>query len=207
MYVTNTAGKRFPLYMAPTTFEHSEVAKWGTVEREGLKPISTIIGPSFRTLKFSHRIGSLDYRASIEHVILPLTDLAKSGQKVRFVGGSSAYEQSVWWRIIDLPVKVEQRAADNRISRATLEWSLEEAGSLPSNLIKAGGKPITAAPSASKTSGTRTYKVVAGDSLSGIAYKLYRNYARWSEIWNLNRSAIPNPNVIRVGMILRVPLR
>lgn len=207
MYVTNEAGKRFPLYMAPTTFEHSEVAKFGTVEREGLKPVTTMTGPSFRTLSFSHRIGSGDYRTSIEHILLPLTDLAKRGQKVRFVGGSSAYEQSVWWRIIDLPVKVEQRAADNRVSRAVLSWTLEEAGGLPTNLLKQAGKPITTAKPAPAKTTTRTYKVVAGDSLSLIAYKLFRNYARWNEIWSMNRAAIPNPNVIRVGQVLKVPVK
>lgn len=207
MYVTNEAGKRFPLYMAPTTFEHSEVARFGTVEREGLKPVTTMTGPSFRTLKFSHRIGSGDYRQSIEHVLLPLTDLAKRGQKVRFVGGSSAYEQSVWWRIIDLPVKVEQRAANNKVSRAVLEWTLEEAGGLPANLLKQGGKPVTTAKPAPAKTTARTYKVVRGDSLSGIAYKLYRNYARWTEIFNMNRALIKNPNVIVVGWTLRVPVK
>lgn len=207
MYVTNEAGKRFPLYMAPTTFEHSEVAKFGTVEREGLKPVTTMTGPSFRTLSFSHRIGSGDYRTSIEHILLPLTDLAKTGQKVRFVGGSSAYEQSVWWRIIDLPVKVEQRAADNRVSRAVLSWTLEEAGGLPANLLKQAGKPVTTAKPAPAKTATRTYKVVRGDSLSLIAYKLYRNYARWSEIYNMNRALIKNPNVIVVGWTLKVPVK
>jgi LysM repeat protein len=207
MYVTNEAGKRFPLYMAPTTFEHSEVAKFGTVEREGLKPITTMTGPSFRTLSFSHRIGSLDYRASIEHVLLPLTDLAKRGQKVRFVGGSSAYEQSVWWRILDLPVKVEQRAADNRISRAVLSWTLEEAGSLPPNLIRSLPKPAPPKPVVKKAAATRTHRVVRGDTLWWLASRYLGNPLRWPELYRANSNLIRNPNLILIGWVLKIPPR
>jgi LysM repeat protein len=207
MYVTNEAGKRFPLYMAPTTFEHSEVAKFGTVEREGLKPITTMTGPSFRTLSFSHRIASMDYAASIEHVLLPLTDLAKRGQKVRFVGGSSAYEQSVWWRIIDLPVKVEQRAANNKVSRAVLTWTLEEAGSLPPNLIRPIPKPAPPKPVVKKASPTRTHRVVRGDTLWAIAGRYLGNPLRWPEIFNLNKAIIKNPHWIFPGQLFKIPAR
>lgn len=207
MYVTNEAGKRFPLYMAPTQFEHSEVAKFGVVEREGLKPISNIIGPSFRTLSFTHRIGSSDYRQSIEHILLPLTDLAKRGQKVRFVGGSSAYEQSVWWRILDLPVQVEQRAADNKVSRAVLSWSLEEAGSLPANLTRTIPKPAPPKPVVKKAAPTRTYRVVRGDTLWDIAARFLGNPLRWREIWAMNKALAPNPNLIFPGQVYRLPAR
>jgi LysM repeat protein len=207
MYVTNEAGKRYPLYMAPTQFEHSEVARFGYVDREGLKPIIGITGPGLRSLTFTHRIGSGDYRASIEHILLPLTDLAKRGQKVRFVGGSSAYEQSVWWRILDLPVKVEQRAADNRASRAVLTWTLEEAGSLPPNLTRTVPKPAPPKPVVKKAAATRTHRVVRGDTLWAIAGRYLGNPLRWTEIFALNRTIIKNPHWIYPGQLFRIPAR
>jgi nucleoid-associated protein YgaU len=149
----------------------------------------------------------MDYAASIEHILLPLTDLAKRGQKVRFVGGSSAYEQSVWWRIIDLPVKVEQRAANNKVSRAVLTWTLEEAGSLPPNLIRATPKPKPPAPAVKKASPTRTHRVVRGDTLWAIAGRYLGNPLRWPEIFNLNKSIIRNPHWIFPGQVFKIPAR
>jgi hypothetical protein len=207
MYVTTEAGNRYPLYMAPTTFEHSEVAKFGNVEREGLKPLTAMTGPSFRTLSFSHRIASLDYRTSIEHVLIPLTTLAKLGRKVRFVGGSSAYEQSVWWRILDMPVTVEQRAADNRASRAVLTWKLEEAGSLPPNLVRTLPKPAPPKPVVKKASAVRAHRVVRGDTLWDLAARYLGNPLRWPEIFNLNRSIIRNPHWIFPGQVFKIPAR
>lgn len=207
MWVTTEAGKRYPLVMASREFEHSEVARFGYVDREGLKPIIGITGPGLRSLTFSHRIASLDYRTSIEHLITPLSNLAKTGQKVRFVGGSSAYEQSVWWRILDLPVKVEQRAADNRASRAVLTWTLEEAGALPSNLTRITPKPKPPTPVVKKAAPTRTHRVVRGDTLWDLAAKYLRNPLRWPEIFNLNRSIIRNPHWIYPGQVFRLPAR
>ena len=207
MYVTTEAGKRYPLYMAATQFEHSEVARFGYVEREGLKPIIGITGPGLRSLTFSHRIASGDYRQSIEHVITPLTNLAKAGLKVRFVGGSSAYEQSVWWRILDLPVQAEQRAADNRISRATLTWTLEEAGALPSNLTRTVPKPTPPKPVVKKAAPSRTHRVVRGDTLWALSGRYLGNPLRWPEIYRLNASIIRNPHWIYVGQTFRIPAR
>lgn len=51
-----------------------------------------------------------------------------------------------------------------------------------------------------------TYTVQAGDSLSAIAGKTLGTPGRWKEIYELNREQIgPNPGLIRVGMVLRLP--
>lgn len=204
MAVATPAGKKYTMYSTPMTFEHGEVARFGFVEREGLKPITSMVGPGLRTLSFSHRIGAMDYKASIEHVIIPLTRLARDGQKVRFVGGSSQYEQGVWWRIKDLSVSVEQRAANNHISRATLSWSLEEAGTLPPTINKVTPKPSPPKPVAKKAS-TRTHRVVPGDTLWALAERYLRNPLRWPEIFNLNRAIIKNPHWIFVGQTFKIP--
>ena len=50
-----------------------------------------------------------------------------------------------------------------------------------------------------------TYQVKPGDSLSSIAAALLGSASRWTEIYNLNKALIPNPNVITQGLILQLP--
>ena len=52
---------------------------------------------------------------------------------------------------------------------------------------------------------TRTYTVVAGDSLSKIAKKIYGSANRWKEIWEANKDQIKNPDLIHPGQVLKIP--
>ena len=58
----------------------------------------------------------------------------------------------------------------------------------------------TTAPAA-----TQTYTVVSGDNLSKIAKKFLGNANRWHEIFDANRDQISNPDLIRVGQVLKIP--
>jgi LysM repeat protein len=51
----------------------------------------------------------------------------------------------------------------------------------------------------------RTYVVKKGDTLSGIAKKVYGKAGRWPEIFEANKDIIQNPNLIRPGWELRIP--
>jgi nucleoid-associated protein YgaU len=53
--------------------------------------------------------------------------------------------------------------------------------------------------------GTRSYTVVAGDSLSKIAKKLLGDSNRWKEIHQLNADTVKNPNLIHPGQVLKIP--
>jgi len=48
-----------------------------------------------------------------------------------------------------------------------------------------------------------TYTVKAGDNLTAIAVKIYKDASKWREIADLNR--IANPALIRVGQVLQLP--
>lgn len=50
-----------------------------------------------------------------------------------------------------------------------------------------------------------TYVVQPGDSLSKIAKELLGDATRWSEIFELNKDQIEDPNLIHVGQELRLP--
>jgi hypothetical protein len=51
----------------------------------------------------------------------------------------------------------------------------------------------------------RTYTVRSGDTLSGIAKRIYGNPSHWTWIYAANRSKIHNPNSIFVGERLTIP--
>lgn len=50
-----------------------------------------------------------------------------------------------------------------------------------------------------------TYTVKKGDTLWGISKKYLGNGAKYTQIYDANRSIISNPNVIRVGQVLTIP--
>lgn len=51
----------------------------------------------------------------------------------------------------------------------------------------------------------KTHTVVSGDCLWNIAKKYLGNGARYTEIYNLNKDKIKNPNLIYVGQVLTLP--
>ncbi len=51
------------------------------------------------------------------------------------------------------------------------------------------------------------YIVQPGDTLGGIAKKVYGNFSLWTVIFEANRDKISNPGLIRVGMELLIPKR
>lgn len=52
----------------------------------------------------------------------------------------------------------------------------------------------------------RTYTVVSGDSLSRIAKHAYGNANRWHEIFEANRDQLDDPDMIKPGQVLKLPV-
>ena len=53
--------------------------------------------------------------------------------------------------------------------------------------------------------GFQAHKVVAGDTLSGIAQSAYGDANLWPRLFVANRDTISDPNLIQIGQVLRVP--
>lgn len=51
------------------------------------------------------------------------------------------------------------------------------------------------------------YVVQPGDTLGRIAQRFLGNVARWPEIFNINRDTVSNPDLIRIGQTLRIPVQ
>jgi nucleoid-associated protein YgaU len=65
-----------------------------------------------------------------------------------------------------------------------------------------GGSSSTAPEAAGSE---RTYTVVAGDSLSKIAKKVYGDARKWTVIFEANKGVIKNPDLIHPGQTLKIP--
>lgn len=75
----------------------------------------------------------------------------------------------------------------------------EDYGLAVKNYLAGGDK--RAAP----TDQGRLYAVRKGDTLTGIAARELGGAARWTEIWALNKSRFPNPNLIEINDQLVLP--
>lgn len=51
----------------------------------------------------------------------------------------------------------------------------------------------------------QTHTVVKGDTLSAIAKKYYGRASKWRVIFEANTDIISNPDLIRVGQVLKIP--
>jgi nucleoid-associated protein YgaU len=61
-------------------------------------------------------------------------------------------------------------------------------------------------PVAGASASAKTYKVQAGDTLSGISSKLYGKSSMWKQLYAANKSKIgADPTRLRAGMVLQVP--
>jgi nucleoid-associated protein YgaU len=64
---------------------------------------------------------------------------------------------------------------------------------------------VQAGSSTTAPAAAQTYTVVSGDTLSKIAKKFLGNANHWKEIFDANRDQISNPDLIRVGQVLKIP--
>ncbi len=57
----------------------------------------------------------------------------------------------------------------------------------------------------SSSTATKTYEVVAGDSLSKIASREYGNANEWKRIYEANQDILKDPDKIYPGQKLKIP--
>jgi len=59
---------------------------------------------------------------------------------------------------------------------------------------------------AAKTGHLVQYTVEKDDTLQKISQKFYNSYSKWTRIYEANKSAIPNPDRIKPGAVLQIPV-
>lgn len=208
MKFTTGDGFTGSMHSSPAQIQYTDVPVFGTVPREGKKAITRMVSPGLRTLSFTQTLASLDYQQTIEWLVTRFTNTASRGTRVRFTGGSGALMQPCWWLIKDLSVNVVQMALDNTPSRVEVSWSLEEWVDVTANLIRpkpVAARAVATTPPRPIAAPVRTYTVVSGDTLWGIALRFWGNGARWPELYAANRDVVGgNPNLIFPGQTYRV---
>jgi nucleoid-associated protein YgaU len=77
--------------------------------------------------------------------------------------------------------------------------------------VRSPSTPIAAASTAESAATARpspqTYRVAEGDSLSSIATAFYGDAGLWQRLAEANRERLPNPDRMRVGLLLVIPDR
>lgn len=213
MTVIGSRGTKVSMYTMPPEFDFEHVPSFGTVEREGKTSITRMVNPGLRELSFKHMVANLSFQRNIQKPIWDLQKLIRSGQKVRFVGGSDLFSGALWYHVTGFKIEAQQLSGHNQISRAMLHWTLREAVDSPSLIRKRNtkkAKPKKRKPSKKKPKKAvqRTYKVKRGDSYYKIAQKQLGRGSRWPEIWKLNKKSnkkFRNPNRLMPGWVLKMP--
>lgn len=96
-------------------------------------------------------------------------------------------------------------AEGSPFSPATVGESHEE--NLPSVVGTADGAAPTNRSVAGTTDAPKVYTVKKGDSLWTIARRVLGRGARWREIYELNRDVLKDPDNLRPGLQLKLPIR
>jgi len=74
----------------------------------------------------------------------------------------------------------------------------------PAPVTVAASAPAAPAPPAPPPA-PRTYRVASGDTLSRISSRYYGTATRWQDIYNANRDQLRNPDVLPLGVELKIP--
>jgi nucleoid-associated protein YgaU len=53
--------------------------------------------------------------------------------------------------------------------------------------------------------GGRVYDVQKGDTLYALARQFYNDQTRWRDIWEANKTRLPDPDKLQIGMKLIIP--
>jgi len=107
------------------------------------------------------------------------------------------------------PAAADAAGVDNVQAQAEAVAPVQEAPAAPvveeAPVVEAPAAPVAAAPVAPVAVApvANTYTVVAGDTLSEIAYA--HGYNGWEALAAANADIIPNPDVIEVGQVLILP--
>lgn len=80
-----------------------------------------------------------------------------------------------------------------------------KAGAVAAAPVKAAPGPLQQPKPEPAQPAVQTYVVQAGDTLSSIASKVYKDPGKWKQIYDANRSTLSSPESARVGQTLIIP--
>ena len=116
-----------------------------------------------------------------------------------------------------VPERPQLREMSNQIARGEAPFARPEMAFMSSpdepkpgpkpdfSNVQSGASSTAPPPAAPKAAEPRTYTVAAGDNLSKIAKHFYGDANKWKKLFEANKDTIKNPDLIKIGQVLRVP--
>ena len=92
--------------------------------------------------------------------------------------------------------KIEQTAAN----------AIAESAQTPQTTNVAPAAQVPAAPQNAGNMQEQTYTVQKDDTLQKISKKLFGTYSKWYKIYKANKDKIKNPNMLKPGTVLTIPV-
>lgn len=204
--VTEDGSQSFSFDFAPAEIEYGVLEQeWVQVSRVGLVPLLVRKADKLDTLKFTVNLGDrVDFYADQGGHIDALRRVAKSRQRVMF--RYSDHEAGLW-RVTELSVSSTMRdPVTSRIIRGNADITLTRASEPAPDVgpVSSPANPVPQ-PAPATNAPPRTYTVVKGDTLWGIAQRFYGHGEMWPRIFDANRDKIDRPELIQPGMVLIIP--
>lgn len=128
-------------------------------------------------------------------IVMEFTKESKQGEDVESTGASST---------LNATSQVEPRSSSKNepASDTSPKIVIPDMGTVP--VSPAVGKEDVSKVPAEVT--YVDYKVEKDDTLQKIAKKFYDNYGKWIKIYNANKEILKNPDHLKPGMMLKIPV-
>ncbi len=161
--------------------------------------------------------GSEQYEAvkssNIVSILETITGAAKGGDltKVDLAAAAEKYVKGIGLSDAELAALKANLAKDYTAEPVGQETNTDipgytEAPADPTEVTPLPKPEPAPVPSPVQSDAQSSYTVAAGDCLWNIAYRLYGHGARWTEIYELNKAVIKDPEMIQIGQVLAVPV-
>lgn len=202
---TESGGRSFSIPVAPSDISYGGIGQeWVTAERSGDRPLLLRKGVRLETLSFSFMMTSkIDMFASQSEELRALKNMAGTPERILVRYGP---DEAGLWRITDCAVTSQLRHPDdNGVVRAVASLTLTRASDAAPAVGPVSGGAKNPPPAPSEPAPQRTHRVVAGDTLWGIAHRFYGNGALYPRIFDANRNIVRNANLIHIGWVLVIP--
>lgn len=211
--LVSSRGRRLVLPFAPveTTLDGLPAA-YQTVARTGRAPLLLPAGAQLNTWHGSLLLANEDWHVSVQPLVDTLTAIVAAGDSVTFTYGGPERGR---WRITSCPIDVQLRTPSGDTSRASIDLTLTEASDVAAHVGPLSGGARKPAPPKGKGpagghASTRphpgaptSYVVRQGDTLSGIAGRVYGDPNDWHRIADANH--IRDPRTLAIGRKLTIP--
>ena len=100
-------------------------------------------------------------------------------------------------------------AVDNAQPAAAAQPVVPVVGELPGTIASqaaADNSTPSVAPAVADVQGGTTYTVQKDDTLQKISKKVFGTYGKWYKIYEANKDKIKNPNFVKPGTVLTIPV-